>query len=164
MEGDAALMPGMGSPAVWHIAFKTTSRYWWARALACGRYKHVMCFGYVREVDGWLFYDFGPNACVVAVVPDGQANAVMGPFIDDAVVLRWVAPLVVREMRLKAAYVCTTAVAHLTGVPSSALRPDRFLRDCLAAGATIVVGEDELQKQQPSARSRVGAREGSGAR
>lgn len=156
MEDDAALLPGFGSPAVWHICFKTKSRFWWARALACGRFKHVCCLGYVAAADAWFFYNFGPNAAVIAVVPNARADEVMGPFVDDAeVILRWVAPIVVRELRLKAAYVCTTAVAHLTGVPSSALRPDRFLRDCLAAGATIVVGENGLRTKDTASRSRA---------
>lgn len=158
MDGDAALRPGQGSPPVWHIAFKTTSRFWWARALAMGRYKHVSCFGKVPAVNGWFFFDFGPNLSAIAIVPDAQADAIMAGFIDDAaVVLRWVPPLVVTGLRLKAAFVCTTAVAHLTGVPSSALRPDRFLRDCLAAGATIVVGEDGLRSEASASRSRTGA-------
>jgi hypothetical protein len=35
--------------------------------------------------------------------------------------------------------VCTTVVGRLVGSRSCALRPDAFLRDCLAEGAEIVV-------------------------
>ena len=150
------LVPGHGTPQEWFICFSTTSRFWWSRALAFGRYKHVSCFAYVAAVDGWLFYDFGLNQAVVMVLPNRQADAMIGAMADDALVVRWVAPLVVHGVRLKPAFLCTTAIAHLTGVPSCALRPDRFLRDCLASGGTIVGAEparDELRKQGAAARS-----------
>lgn len=144
MDDSAALLPGRGQPKEWLIAFKRTTRYRWAAWLAMGRYKHVSCFG--RVAGGWLFVDFGPNAMVVGVVGDGaDADELIGRFSDGALVLRWIPPLLVTELRLKAAFVCTTLVAHLTGVRSSALRPDAFLRDCLAQGATIVIGDDEFR-------------------
>lgn len=128
------------TPPEWFIVFRTWAGWRWADWLAMGRYRHVACFGPVPAVAGWLFYDFGVNAASVAVVPDGpRADQAIGRMVDDALVVRFVPPLAVREPRLKPLFACTSAVAHLTGVKSCALRPDAFLRDCLAQGAEIVV-------------------------
>lgn len=134
----------VGTPREWWIVFKRGTRYRWASWLAMGTYKHVACFG--RVDIGWVFVNFGPNEMTVSAVRDGAlVDKLMHELIDDALVLRWVPPLIVTEMRLKAVFCCTTLVAHLTGVRSSALRPDRFLRDCLAQGATVLQGDDEHQ-------------------
>jgi hypothetical protein len=152
------LVPGHGTPQEWFICFSTRARFWWASAAALGRYKHVSCFAFVAAVDGWLFYDFGLNQTVVTVLPDRQANALIGAMADDALVVKWIPPLVVTGVRLKPAFLCTTAIAHLTGVPSCALRPDRFLRDCLAAGGKVVAEPQrhELRTYQPAARPGAG--------
>lgn len=133
------------APPEWFICFRRTTSLWIADRLSFGTYKHVSCFGPVPAVGGWLFYDFGANAASVAVLPDARANPMIDRMTEGARVVRWVPPVAVSGWRLKPAFLCTTAVAHLTGVPSCALRPDRFLRDCLAHGAEIVVSDDELR-------------------
>lgn len=138
-------------PAEWMIVFRRDTKNRLARWLSFGRYCHVMCFGYVPAVDGWLFFDFGVNATAVAVVPDRRANPMIAAAIDGALVVRWVSPMPTGDWRLKPAFVCTTAVAHLAGVPSSALRPDALLRDLLANRGEIVQ-DDELRHPELSAR------------
>jgi hypothetical protein len=136
------LVPGASSPPEWFIAFKRTSQFWFLRLAALGRYKHVSCFGHVPAAGAWVFYDFGVNAASLSVVPDRLSDAPIGAAVEDALVLKFVPPLVVTGFHVKPGFTCATAVAHLTGVRSSALRPDRFLRDCLAAGAEIVLDEE----------------------
>jgi hypothetical protein len=162
LDDDLDLSPAASfAPREWFIAFKRTTSLWLADRLSFGRYKHVSCFGPVPAVGGWLFYDFGKSAAAIAVVPDRRADDLMGLACDRALVVRWAPPLVVTGWRLKPAFLCTSAVAHLTGVPSCALRPDAFLRDCLAHGAEIVI-DDELRLDKSAARPRLARRAGGG--
>ena len=151
-----AIVPGSTTPAEWFIVFRQASPIWLAEKMAFGRYKHVSCFGPVPAVAGWLFFDFGVHGAFVNVVPDYAANAAIGAAVAGAVtVVRWTSPPDYEspEWHLKPVFVCTTAVAHLTGVPSCALRPDRFLRDCLAAGAeTVIAGDEDVRWRQVEAR------------
>lgn len=146
-------------PLEWFVAFKRQSKYWWAGG-PFGTYKHVMCFGFVPAVNGWLVYDLGVNGLALAVVPDERSNKLIGDATDGALVLRWVPPLA-STSRLKVLFTCAASVAHVIGLPSSALRPDGLLRDCLRAGAEIVI-DDELGKQPTSSGPATGSREGCG--
>lgn len=146
-------------PLEWFIAFKRQSKFWWAGG-PWGRYKHVMCFGKVPAVNGWLVYDLGVDGLALAVVPDARSNKLIGDATDGALVLRWVPP-VVATSRLKVLFTCAASVAHVIGLPSCALRPDGLLRDCLRAGAEIVI-DDELRKQPTSPRPATTSRGGGG--
>lgn len=132
-------------PTEWFLVFRRTTTLWLADWFAFGRYRHVSCFGKVAGAGAWVFYDFGAVNMAITVVPDGRANPYIDATVTGNLVVRWVPPVPGRRWRLKPAFLCTTAVAHLAGVPSCALRPDGLLRDCLRAGAEIVIADDEFR-------------------
>lgn len=126
----------------WFIAFKHDTPIRLARILTAGqRFRHVACFGFIPAIGCWLFHDWCLAGTVISVVPDEDADPVIAQMQAGAVVVRFVPPWWRVETRLKAGLWCVTATSHLTGVRSSALRPDALFRDCLADGGTIVVGE-----------------------
>lgn len=126
------------TPTEWFIAFRAETTSFWVRFLTFGHWKHVACFGYVPGADVWVFFEPGLNAIALRVVPDGAADGEISEMIDGATVVKLTVPLVRSRRRWRPLFLCTVAVAQLTGARSCALRPDRFLADCLAEGATLV--------------------------
>lgn len=125
-------------PAEWFIAFRRTTKSRLARALAFGRYKHVTCFGQVRGLNCWVFFDPGLDRLQLTIVPDEAADAVIARAMDGAKVIRFTPPVYPPKHTWRPVMVCTSIVARLADVRSCALRPDRLLADCLATGAEIV--------------------------
>jgi hypothetical protein len=121
----------IGPVEEWFVAFKTKAKMRIAN-LFPGRFKHVMAFA---SRDGlWAFCDVAPFASQFIIVPDPLADPMIANAIADATVLKVVAG----PGRLGGLW-CVPATANLTGVPSCALRPDAFFRDCLAHGAEILI-------------------------
>ena len=121
-----------GFPGGWYIAFYGGPRHWWTW-LTHPEFRHVVAFAYAAHAERWLVYDVG------------QHRTLIRAFTTD-VFKRWIAGLpaerkiVLFESDRKAppmriGFWCTTAVAHLVGCRSRALRPQALYRDLLAQGA-----------------------------
>jgi hypothetical protein len=139
-------------PKGWFIVFgRAPTRR--TRLLAFGRYSHVACF---CHADGrWLVFDPYRWGFNFAVARDGEEFDLIGTLIDGALVLYVEAPPMGTPRRRTPCMTCVSLVSFLTGVPSRALRPDRFLKDCLAYGATLEASEhDEIVDPTAGPRTR----------
>jgi hypothetical protein len=141
----------IGSPTRWLIVFDRKAASWWADLVALGRYKHVRAFGYVHDLDAYVFYDVQFAGTTLQLARGDGARRLMVEWTANADVLAMDAihPITPRVIRPFRPLICTTAVAHLLGLgPSSRwclpgallLRPDAFYRACLRYGATPVGG------------------------
>jgi hypothetical protein len=129
---------GALEPTVWFLVFEERSRSWWVNALARGRFKHVQAVGWIGEIGCWIFYDVSLGKTTVAVLPDGErAHAILGLMREKATTVV-MAPRPSRRTWMRFGMWCVPAIAHLVGIPSCALRPDAFYRDCLSHGGEIL--------------------------
>jgi hypothetical protein len=123
-------------PERWVLVFQRESKVWWVRLLACGRYKHVAAYAYLPGFKAWLIYDVNMVRTSIVVVPDGdEALGYLYELTRDAdlmAVKREGIAITATPWRI--GFWCVPAVAHLIGLRSGALRPDRLWRDCLRAG------------------------------
>jgi len=127
--------PKIGAPLVWIIVFCRHSSTWWIEALP-GTYKHVRAYAFVPPLSSWLFYDVSLSGTVIYTAPDGAAaEAYIGEFTRDADLVGFRPVPGTKRLRIRP-FTCVSAIAHLVGVRSGALRPDRLYRDLVAAGGT----------------------------
>jgi len=124
------------SVAEWHIVFRTETRVPWLKWRAWGRFKHVLCFGYVPVADCWVFFDPGDSKSDLLIVPTSMVDPILQAVASDDAVLK-VRPQECRR-RSRMWVSCVQMVAHLCGVPSCALRPDTFWRHCVENGAEVI--------------------------
>jgi hypothetical protein len=124
-------------PERWVLVFQRSSKVWWVRLLACGRYKHVAAYAYLPGFKAWLIFDVNMVRTSVIVVPDGdEALGYLYEMTRDADLMafrRLGAP-----SRPRVFGWCVPAIKHLIGLKSRALRPDRLYRDCLCAGGSVL--------------------------
>jgi hypothetical protein len=139
---------GAGSPRRWWRIFRRRAKLRWINWLVPGRYKHVAVFGYVAECDTWIFFDAWLGGTNVQLARGDSARAMMLVWTRDADVLRMDAIPPARRRVLDMRMLCTTAIAHLVGVPG-ALLPVILYRQCLAHGAVLIHGHAE---PEPAAR------------
>jgi hypothetical protein len=126
------------APARWLLVFARAASSWWANLVACGRYKHVRAIGYLYDLDAWLFYDVQFGGTTLTVARGAAAARLFGTWIAGADVLVIEAGKRRVSLRLRP-LLCTTAIAHLVGLPG-ALRPDALYRQCVRHGAVKIHG------------------------
>jgi hypothetical protein len=122
--------PGGGEPTQWAVCFSRKAATPWLTRLPVGKFKHVRAFGCVPHINTWIFFDPALDRTSVKVARGDVARALISEYLRDATVIQMPA----RErksLRPRIFGWCVPAVAHLLGLPSSALRPDRLLADCL---------------------------------
>jgi hypothetical protein len=133
-----------GKPARWVLAFQRTTESRIIDWLACGTYKHVSAFGYVAEVDHWLFLDWRLATIDVIVARGTEATRLIDYYTRSADLLGMAPKKRGRGIRL--GLWCVPAIKHLVGIEGSALRPDALWRDCIRQGAEILSrGENQCQ-------------------
>jgi hypothetical protein len=130
----------IGSPARWHLVFQPVAELWWVNWLVPGRFKHVRAFGVIPDTDVWIFFDVGFRKAELFVATGRAASVTIGNWIEGATVIS-IAHAAVAAASVGMPFFCTTAVRHLIGLRSCALRPDALLRHCLAQGARILHGQ-----------------------
>jgi hypothetical protein len=144
--GEPLLLDIIDAPTRWLLVFDREAASWWSRLIACGRYKHVRTFGYIHELGAYVFYDVQFSGTRIQLARGDGARALMLEWTANADVLRYdvsfSAGLSAAFPLLFRPFLCTTAVAHLVGLPG-ALRPDAFYRQCLQNGAVIVHGRTQ---------------------
>lgn len=120
--------------AAWFVVFHPTSQWGWVNRIP-GRFKHVSAFCVQNGIMLFVSTDLGrTRMCVVQEGPTGWAFA--ADWIGDAEVVRVPVQLgAARNPRW--GLWCVPATAHLCGIRSGALRPDRLWEDCVAIGERI---------------------------
>lgn len=125
-------------PDFWVVVFHRRSVNWVFSLIAMGRFKHVSAFGWVPGLNVWLLYDHGYRRTQVAVLPDTEAaKAELAVFVGDGAMVRMPVRQTARRLR-RVGLFCTTSVAHLIGLSSGALRPDRLFRHCMENGGVLI--------------------------
>lgn len=138
-------------PAEWFVVFHRDSVRPWVRFFAWGQYRHVSAFGRIPWSGDWVFYDFLTARTRVLMVPDEKSNLFLAHYSKLGKIVRMPAPDPDDVgVKLKLGMWCVTAVAHLLGLRTCALRPDALLRHCLANGGTIVVDDIDETQGRPS--------------
>lgn len=116
-----------------------------------GRFKHVSAFGFVPRAQTWVFFDFNLDRSRIYVVGNHEADGMLSAFAHENTIVRMARPLIAGEkMRWSFGMWCVPAVAHLIGLPLSALRPDALFRQCLAHGGEVIGPEG--QEHEPENR------------
>lgn len=141
----------IGAPTRWLLVFNHKAETWWSRLAACGRLKHVRAFGYVAGSDAYVFFDPQFEGMSIQIARGDGARRLMVEWCQEADVLRWDRRATPgHRFRCWMPLLCTTAIAHLIGLPFTALRPDALYRKCLQNGATVVNGQTSRHSPGPA--------------
>ena len=141
-------------PAQWFICFRPSSPLWWVEMIP-GRYKHVSAFGYVPVQKLWVFYGWTFHGTEFAVMHERHAATAIDTMMKDCLVVEYLPADTSQPQRIwwHPVNYCVSKIVDITGIPSRALRPDRFLQDCLAHGGKIVAGTTVGADQEKAAGS-----------
>lgn len=124
-------------PTRWVLVFQRSSKVWWVRALAWGKYKHVAAYAYLPGFKAWLIYEVSMARTSIVVVPDNEeARGWLYELTKGSDLVAVKRGNGVHRFRLFG--FCVPAIAHLIGLRTRALRPDRLFRDCLANGGALL--------------------------
>lgn len=142
--------PGFGEPTQWVVCFSHKCATRWLEWIPVGKYKHVRAFGCVPHINTWIFFDPGLNRTALRVARGDAAHMLISLFLNEADVIQM--PLRMRESRRPRIFGwCVPQVAHLLGLSTSALRPDRLWRECLRQGGTILADGRTVTPASPAA-------------
>jgi hypothetical protein len=132
----------------WTIVFHRKSKHLFFRMIAMGHFKHVSAIAWIPELSQWWVYDVGFRRTSLKVLVDGEsAKAIIAAIVKgNATVTIDVRDDELPWMRL--GMFCTTAVSHLIGIRTGALRPDRLYRHLVAQGG--VVRDDAIRPAENS--------------
>lgn len=120
-------------PERWVLVFQRSSKIWWVRWLAFGKYKHVAAYAYLPGFKAWQIYSVSTERASLVVVPDGdEADGWLYELTRDADLMAF--RRLGARTRIPVFGWCVPAIKHLIGLSSGALRPDALWRHCLAAG------------------------------
>lgn len=124
----------------WTVVFHREAENWFFAAIACGRFKHVSAIAFIPELGIWTIYNVGFRRTRITHLADtDHAKTILGEIIRGNCTVTVEAgeghlPL------MRFGLFCTTAIKHLIGIRSSALRPDKLYRDCLRLGGVVREG------------------------
>lgn len=140
-------------PTRWTVVFHRNSEHLIFRLIALGHFKHVSALAWIPELGQWWIYDVGFRRTRLKVLEDGHAaqRIICAIIAGNATVT-----IDVRDDQLpwlRLGMFCTTAVAHLLGIRTSALRPDALYRHLVANGGEV---RDDAQRS-PADPDRPGA-------
>lgn len=138
-------------PQRWTLVFHRSAQNWVFSLIALGHFKHVSAFAWLPELKVWLVYDVTFRRTRLVVLPDTQESKSL---ICDVIRGNALVSMTVRHdafpiMRL--GLFCTTAIKHLIGLRSGALRPDALFRLCVAEGGEL--SDDAAQSHPATGRS-----------
>ncbi len=140
MVDRAPFWPGAEAfrPREWFVVFQLHTRFRWLRWMP-GRYKHVMAFAHVAEAGVWILVNVGWDRTELVVIDDADVKEILTDLLYGTDIVKVPAGGMPRKLP-HFGFWCVPAIAHIVGVKSSALRPDAFLRDCLAHGGEFING------------------------
>lgn len=143
---EALVLKGF-EPERWTVVFHRSAQNWFFSVIAMGHFKHVSAFAWLPDLQVWLVYDVAFRRTRIVVLPDTpESKALLGRVIrgnaivtmrrrDDALPI------------FRVGLFCTTAIKHLIGLRSGALRPDALFRSCLRNGGEL--SDDASQGSAP---------------
>lgn len=142
----------------WTVVFHRKAENWFFAAIAMGEFKHVSAFAFVPEFGIWTIYDVGFRRTRLIHLADTEhAKTVLAHIVKGNCIVT----IEARDEYLplfRFGMFCTTAIKHLIGVRSSALRPDRLFRHLVAQGG--VVCDDEGRGAEDCGRPEPGCAAG----
>jgi hypothetical protein len=145
---------GPQEPHKWVLIFNTKAANWWSGFLAFGHYKHVCAIGPIRRSDLWILYDVQFGRTQLAIGPLRDLLNIAAP-AEQRVDMMWMTPRLRRRF-FPPVFLCTTAIAHLLGLPGSALRrPDALWKHCLRNGGEVVSNGQYAEAATAGAQSYV---------
>jgi hypothetical protein len=121
----------------WTVVFHRRAENWFFAALAMGQFKHVSAFAFIPELGIWTIYDVGfRRTRLVHLADTDHAKTILAHIVKGNCTVTVEArddclPL------MRAGLFCTTAIKHLIGARSRALRPDRLFRHLVAQGGVV---------------------------
>jgi hypothetical protein len=121
----------------WTVVFHREASNLFFSLIALGHFKHVSALAWIPELDQWWIYDVGFRRTRLKVLVDGpNAQATIAAIIkDNATVTIDVRDDQLPWMRL--GLFCTSAVSHLLGLRTGALRPDALYRHLVRNGGVV---------------------------
>lgn len=133
----------------WTVVFHRRAENWFFSLIALGHFKHVSALAWIPELSQWWVYDVGFRRTRLSVMEDGQGaqDQIAAIVAGNATITIDVRDDELPWMRL--GMFCTSAVAHLIGIRSGALRPDSLYRLLALKGG--VVRDDESRKTSGAA-------------
>lgn len=124
-----------GFPSAWYVCFLGAERRHWWDILSPPGFYHVLAFAYAAHAERWLIYDVGQNRTLIrALTTEAFDRWISSLSPERTIVLFEGGDLPARPYH-RVGFWCATAVAHLIGLRSRALRPAALYRDLLAQGA-----------------------------
>lgn len=143
----------------WTVVFHRKAENRFFDVIAMGHFKHVSAFAWLPEAGHWLIYDVGFRRTRLQMLADTEAaKAVLAAIVTGNATVT----IDVREDELpwmRLGMFCTSAVAHLVGIRSGALRPDTLYRHLVAKGGVVRddVTRETADPRGSEPRSRTGA-------
>jgi hypothetical protein len=121
----------------WTVVFHRESDHLFFRLIALGHFKHVSALAWIPELGQWWVYDVGFRRTRLKVLVDGpNAQAIIAAIIKDNATVT----IDVRDDQLpwmRIGLFCTSAVSHLLGLRTGALRPDALYRHLVRNGGVV---------------------------
>lgn len=127
--------PPSGFPSAWYVAFFGSRREHWWDWLAPRGFQHVLAFAYAAHAERWVVYDVGRHRTVIRTLTTEAFTRWLAGLPRGRTIVHFEAGDAEAEPAFRAGFWCSTAVAHLVGVRTRALRPAALYRDLLAQGA-----------------------------
>jgi hypothetical protein len=146
--------PPPADPGEWYVAFWGTDRLGWWDVFTRFGFRHVMAFAYSSHAERWLIYDVCRHRTFVRAYKTDAFDLWLGELPEEVTVLKVPSPPDPKLRYQRAMFICTTAVKHLVGIRSRALRPHALFRDLLATGASFAFGtgpQDAIPENRPPA-------------
>lgn len=146
-----AWFPEAIEPVQWNVVFHRKALSRWSSAIAMGHFKHVSAFAYLAGLKGWVLFDVQFSRLRIVVLPDTfDSRVILGQVMKgNAVIL-----MSRREgggiRFFRLGFFCTSAIKHLLGIRSSALRPSALFRECLRNGGELISGDENGDVDKPS--------------
>lgn len=121
----------------WTVVFHRKAENRFFSLIAMGHFKHVSAFAFIPELGLWTIYDVGfRRTRLIHLADTDEAKTILAYIVKgNCTVTVETGDASLPLMR--AGLFCTTAIKHLIGARSSALRPDRLFRHLVAQGGVV---------------------------
>ena len=141
--------------AVWNVVFLDVPRSSWWDWFTSDGWRHCCAFGYSVTGECWVIYDVADKTSRISIVDDYWFDRWVGVRRNRITSIIQIETKEGGDERARLGLWCVTAIKHLVGLRSGALRPKALHRDLLRHGGKPAF-EDIYGRQveSPSRRSR----------
>jgi len=137
--------------SVWNVVFLRSPRENWWDWLTPEPWRHVCAFGYSVTTESWVIFDVADKHSRISVVDGHWFDRWVAVHRPRFTSILQIHTLPGGDIRARLGLWCVTAVKHLVGLPSGALRPRALHRDLMIYGATPAF--EDLYGTESEARS-----------